>query len=791
MKLTPRTQKLIQIAENVAKTWKLKYVNEYALLVAILTMKDGVALVQLNEVGVTLDEVQERLEEVMGDTIAEGVPAQTILSEAKSAAEELKHDYIGTEHVLIALLQIPSTQSLIASFDVDTDKLAATLKGEEEESSIPTEGKKVKSKKTPALEVFGRDLTEAARKNELDPVIGRAEEIQRVIQTLCRRTKNNPVLIGEAGVGKTAVIEGLAQEIVEGKTPSILADKKIIMLDLARMVAGTKYRGQFEERLKTVMTEIKDNPNIIIFIDELHTMVGAGSASGSMDASNMLKPALSRGELQCIGATTMNEYRKYIEKDAALERRFQAIKVEAPSVDETILILQGLKAKYETHHNATYTDEAVVAAAKTADRYITDRHLPDKAIDVLDEAAAKVRIQAMGAIRADKNTIKELELAKEEAVKAQDYEKAAEIKKTIEVKQAQMAQPTKITITEADIYSTISKMTGIPVGRIGDSEATRYLTMEDALTKRVVGQDESVKSVAKTIRRARADLKDPKRPIGSFLFLGPTGVGKTLLAKNIAEFMFGSEDALIQIDMSEYMEKHNVSRLIGAAPGYVGFEEGGQLSEAVRRKPYSVVLFDEVEKAHPDVLNIFLQILEDGRITDSSGRKIDFRNTVIIMTSNVGAHAGKRTKSMGFGQSSQQSEEAGMKGRVIEEAKKVFKPEFLNRLTEIIVFNPMSKASLSSIVDIEFAKVVARLKEKGIKLSLSDQAQAFLIEKGYDETFGARNIRRTVEKYVEDLVAEAVLTGALKAGEIATVILDKDSKLCISTSNTKDAKETA
>lgn len=792
MKLTPRTQKLIQIAESIAKKWQAKYVNEYALLLAMLSMEDGLALVQLREVGITLAEVQERMDEIMGNTIPEGIEAQKILGAAKMAAEELKHDYIGTEHILMALLQVPTTASIIESFDVDTTKLLATLKGQEE-ADLPTiDGEKPKSKKTPALEVFGKDLTEAAKKNELDPVIGRADEIQRVIQTLCRRTKNNPVLIGEAGVGKTAIVEGLAQEIVEGRIPSILLGKKIIMLDLARMVAGTKYRGQFEERLKTVMTEIKNNPNIIVFIDELHTMVGAGSASGTMDASNMLKPALSRGEFQCIGATTLDEYRKYIEKDAALERRFQSIKVEAPSVDETILILKGLKDKYEAHHNATYTEDAIVAAAKTADRYISDRHLPDKAIDVLDEAAAKGRIQAMHVERAAKLNIKELELAKETAVKSQEYEKAAEMKKTIEDLQAQMAIPVKIIITEADIYSTISKMTGIPVGRIGDAEATRYLTMEAALTKRVIGQDESVQSVAKTIRRARADLKDPKRPIGSFLFLGPTGVGKTLLAKNIAEFMFGSEDALIQIDMSEYMEKHNVSRLIGAAPGYIGFEEGGQLSEAVRRKPYSVVLFDEVEKAHPDVLNIFLQILEDGRITDSSGRKIDFRNTVIVMTSNAGAQAGKRTKSMGFTQASDKAEEAGMKNRVIEEAKKVFKPEFLNRLTEIIVFNPMSKASLSSIVDLEFGKVVERLQHRGIKLSLSDQAQALLIEKGYDETYGARNIRRTVEKYVEDIVAEAILTNTLKSGEAATIILDKDNNLCINITSTKgDAKETA
>ena len=643
---------------------------------------------------------------------------------------------------------------------------------------FPTEAGGKKDSKTPALRAFGRDLTELAKKNELDPVIGRADEIERVIQILCRRTKNNPVLIGEAGVGKTAIAEGLAQEIVAGEVPELLRDKKVVTLDLALMVAGTKYRGQFEERIKAVMDEIRRTKNVILFIDELHTIVGAGSAEGAMDASNIIKPALSRGELQCIGATTLNEYRKYIEKDAALERRFQTVKVEAPSVDQTILILKGIRPKYEAHHKARISDEALEAAARLSDRYLTGRFLPDKAIDVMDEAGSRARIAAMTRppnVKDIEAQIEQIRVDKEAAIKAQDFEKAAALRDN--EKQAKDRLDTilsewriskeerEVLVTEDEIMHVVSKWTGVPLSRMEQQETQKLLAMESELKGKVIGQDEAVITISKALRRSRADLKDPRRPIGSFVFLGPTGVGKTFLARTLAEFMFGDADALIQIDMSEYMEKFTASRLIGSPPGYVGYEEGGQLSEAVRRRPYSVVLFDEIEKAHPDVMHLLLQILEEGKITDSLGRKIDFRNTIIIMTSNVGAELIRKQTTLGFGAPNLDDNYDVMRDKILEETKRVFKPEFLNRLDDTIVFHTLTKPDLIQIVDLEVAKVIQRIKAKDIQLILEESAKDFLIEKGYDPQYGARPMRRAVERFLEDPLAEELLRGNIKTHE--------------------------
>jgi ATP-dependent Clp protease ATP-binding subunit ClpC len=655
--------------------------------------------------------------------------------------------------------------------------------GEAEEGTGTATGGK-KDVKTPALRAFGRDLTDLAKKDELDPVIGRKNEIERVIQVLCRRTKNNPVLLGEAGVGKTAIVEGLAQEIAAGNVPELLRDKKVITLDLALMVAGTKYRGQFEERIKAVMDEIRRSKNVILFIDELHTIVGAGSAEGAMDASNIIKPALSRGELQCVGATTLNEYRKYIEKDAALERRFQTVKVDAPTIEEAIQILKGLRPKYEAHHKAKLTDEALEMAVKFSERYITGRFLPDKAIDVMDEAGARARINSMTRPPDVKEIEKEIEVIrgeKEGAIKAQDFEKAAGLrdkeKQTKEkldailAKWRQEREEKEVLVTGDDMMHIISKVTGVPLQRMEQKETEKLLKMEEELKGKVIGQDEAVTAISKALRRSRADLKDPRRPIGSFIFLGPTGVGKTFLAQTLAEFMFGDRDALIQIDMSEYMEKFTASRLIGSPPGYVGYEEGGQLSEAVRRRPYSVVLFDEIEKAHPDVMHLLLQILEDGKITDSLGRKIDFRNTIIIMTSNVGADILRRQTTMGFAATKPLGEHEfeAMRDRLLEEAKKVFKPEFINRLDDIIVFHQLTKADLMQIVELEVAKVLHRVKGKDVHIELEQSAKEFLIEKGYDPQYGARPMRRAVERYLEDPFAEELLRGNVKPGDAVHV----------------------
>ena len=797
---TPRAQQVLAIARKEADRFNHNYVGTEHLLLGLIKLGQGVAVNVLQKMGLDLETVRMEVEKQVGSgpetKMVGNIPytprVKKVLALAGKEAKALNHSYVGTEHILLGLLREGEgvAARVLKSLEVDIERTRNEILKEldpnftppesEQEGGEPTSGKK--DVKTPALRAFGRDLTELAKKGELDPVIGRHNEIERVIQVLCRRTKNNPVLLGEAGVGKTAIAEGLAQEIANGNVPELLRDKKVVTLDLALMVAGTKYRGQFEERIKAVMDEIRRSKNVILFIDELHTIVGAGSAEGAMDASNIIKPALSRGELQCVGATTLNEYRKYIEKDAALERRFQTVKVEAPTIDETILILKGLRPKYEQHHKAKLTDEALETAVKLSERYITGRFLPDKAIDVMDEAGARARINAMTRppdVKEIEREIEEIRVEKEAAIKAQDFEKAASLRDkekqtkekldSILTRWREEREEKEVLVTADDMMHIISKVTGVPLQRMEQKETQKLLAMEGDLRLRVIGQDEAVTAISKALRRSRADLKDPKRPIGSFVFLGPTGVGKTFLARTLAEFMFGDSDALIQIDMSEYMEKFTASRLIGSPPGYVGYEEGGQLSEAVRRRPYSVVLFDEIEKAHPDVMHLLLQILEDGKVTDSLGRKIDFRNTIIIMTSNVGADLIRRQTTMGFGAPKDTQDYDTMREKILEETKRVFKPEFLNRLDEIIVFHSLTKPDLLQIVDLEVNKVKRRLKLKEIEIVLDGPAHEFVINKGYDPTYGARPMRRAVERYLEDPLAEELLKGAIKAGDIVEV----------------------
>jgi ATP-dependent Clp protease ATP-binding subunit ClpC len=805
---TPRAQQVLALARKEADRFNHNYVGTEHLLLGLIKLGQGVAVNVLQKMGLDLETVRMEVEKQVGSgpetKMVGNIPytprVKKVLALAGKEAKALNHSYVGTEHILLGLLREGEgvAARVLKSLEVDIERTRNEILKEldpnftppesEQEGGEPSSGKK--DVKTPALRAFGRDLTELAKKGELDPVIGRHNEIERVIQVLCRRTKNNPVLLGEAGVGKTAIAEGLAQEIASGNVPELLREKKVVTLDLALMVAGTKYRGQFEERIKAVMDEIRRSKNVILFIDELHTIVGAGSAEGAMDASNIIKPALSRGELQCVGATTLNEYRKYIEKDAALERRFQTVKVDAPTIDETILILKGLRPKYEQHHKAKLTDEALETAVKLSDRYITGRFLPDKAIDVMDEAGARARINAMTRppdVKEIEKEIEEIRVEKEAAIKAQDFEKAAALrdkeKQTKEKLDGILArwreerEEKEVLVTADDMMHIISKVTGVPLQRMEQKETQKLLAMEAELKQRVIGQDEAVTAISKALRRSRADLKDPKRPIGSFVFLGPTGVGKTFLARTLAEFMFGDADALIQIDMSEYMEKFTASRLIGSPPGYVGYEEGGQLSEAVRRRPYSVVLFDEVEKAHPDVMHLLLQILEDGKVTDSLGRKIDFRNTIIIMTSNAGADLIRRQTTMGFGAPKDTQDYETMREKILEETKRVFKPEFLNRLDEIIVFRTLNKPDLLKIVDLEVDKVKRRLKLKEIEIVLDEPAHEFVINKGYDPTYGARPMRRAVERYLEDPLAEELLKGTVKAGDIVEVSVAGDDKL--------------
>jgi len=805
---TPRAQQVLALARKEADRFNHNYVGTEHLLLGLIKLGQGVAVNVLQKMGLDLETVRMEVEKQVGSgpetKMVGNIPytprVKKVLALAGKEAKALNHSYVGTEHILLGLLREGEgvAARVLKSLEVDIERTRNEILKELDPNFTPPESEQEgggepsskKDVKTPALRAFGRDLTELAKKNELDPVIGRHNEIERVIQVLCRRTKNNPVLLGEAGVGKTAIAEGLAQEIASGNVPELLRDKKVITLDLALMVAGTKYRGQFEERIKAVMDEIRRSKNVILFIDELHTIVGAGSAEGAMDASNIIKPALSRGELQCIGATTLNEYRKYIEKDAALERRFQTVKVEAPTIEETILILKGLRPKYEAHHKAKLTDEALETAVKLSERYITGRFLPDKAIDVMDEAGARARINAMTRppdVKEIEKEIEEIRVEKEAAIKAQDFEKAAALrdkeKQTKEKLDGILArwreerEEKEVLVTADDMMHIISKVTGVPLQRMEQKETQKLLAMEAELRQRVIGQDEAVTAISKALRRSRADLKDPKRPIGSFVFLGPTGVGKTFLARTLAEFMFGDADALIQIDMSEYMEKFTASRLIGSPPGYVGYEEGGQLSEAVRRRPYSVVLFDEVEKAHPDVMHLLLQILEDGKVTDSLGRKIDFRNTIIIMTSNAGADLIRRQTTMGFGAPKDSQDYESMRDKILEETKRVFKPEFLNRLDEIIVFRTLSKPDLLKIVDLEVDKVKRRLRLKEIEIVLDEPAHEFVINKGYDPTYGARPMRRAVERYLEDPLAEELLKGTVKAGDIVEVTVAGDDKL--------------
>jgi ATP-dependent Clp protease ATP-binding subunit ClpC len=804
---TPRAQQVLALARKEADRFNHNYVGTEHLLLGLIKLGQGVAVNVLQKMGLDLETVRMEVEKQIGTgpetKMIGNIPytprVKKVLALAQKEAKQLNHNYVGTEHILLGLLREGegAAARILKSLDVDIERCRNEILkeldpnftpsegGVEEGEAQPTGGKK--DMKTPALRMFGRDLTELARKNELDPVVGRKNEIERVIQILCRRTKNNPVLLGEAGVGKTAIAEGLAQEIAKGNVPEILRDKRVVTLDLALMVAGTKYRGQFEERIKAVMDEIKRSKTVILFVDELHTIVGAGSAEGAMDASNIIKPALSRGELQVVGATTMNEYRKYIEKDAALERRFQTILVEPPTVEQTVEILKGLRPKYEDHHKAKFSDEALEAASKLSDRYISGRFLPDKAIDVMDEAGARARIKALtrpANIQEMEQDIERVKNEKEAAIKAQDFELAASLRD--KEKQArekldqvmaewrQQRDEKEIIITEDDIMHIVAKWTGIPLSRMEQKDAEKLLRMEDELRKAIIGQDEAVSGISKALRRARADLKDPTRPIGSFVFLGPTGVGKTLMARALAEFMFGDTDALIQLDMSEYMEKFNVSRLVGSPPGYVGYEEGGQLTEKVRRRPYSVVLFDEIEKAHPDVMNMLLQILEDGHLTDSIGRKVDFRNCVIIMTSNIGAEMIRKAGGLGFAPTKDEHTYDDMKGKLLEESKRVFKPEFMNRLDDLIVFHNLNKADMSKIVELEVGKVKGRMKFKDVEIHLTPAAIDFLIEKGYDPQYGARPLRRAVEKYLQDPLAEEILRGNIKPSESVEVVVAED-----------------
>lgn len=805
-KFTNRAKQVIKLAKREAQRLNHNYLGTEHVLLGLLKLGQGVAVNVLRNLNIDFDTVHNEVEKLVGygpEIQVYGEPALTgkvkkVFEYANEEAANLNHNYVGTEHLLLGLLRQTDgvAAQVLENLNVNLKEVRKEVLKELETFNLqlppiggpppPAQGPAAGgpqskqsafeksnniSEKMPALKAYGHDLTEMCREGKMDPVIGRKEEVERLILILCRRRKNNPVLIGEAGVGKTAIVEGLAQAIVKGEVPDNLRKKKLITLDLPLMIAGTKYRGQFEERIKAVMDEIKKSGNVLLFIDELHTLVGAGAAEGAIDASNILKPALSRGEIQCIGATTIDEYRKHIEKDAALERRFQKIVVQPSSVSETIEILKGLKQKYEEHHKCFYEDEALEAAAELADRYVHGRFLPDKAIDLMDVAGAKTRIAMMHQpldISKHEAEIEETRVAKEEAISKQEYEKAAKLRdkeKTLRERLQQIRNEWEVSkeeheviVSSDDIAGVVSKETGIPLNRLTEGETQKVLKMEEILRTSIIGQEEAVKTVCRAIRRSRADIKDPNRPIGAFMFLGPTGVGKTLLARLLASNLFGGEDALIQVDMSEYMEKFAVSRMTGSPPGYVGHEEGGQLTEQVRQRPYSVVLFDEIEKAHPDVMDILLQILEEGRLTDSFGRKVDFRNTIVVMTSNVGADLIRKSSEVGFGASEDTIDYENIKDKVLSAVKKQFKPEFLNRLNDIIVFRPLNKEQLMTVIELEVGKVQNRLKKKEIFLTLDDAAKIFLVDKGFQPEMGARPLRRTIEQYLEDPLSEKVLT---------------------------------
>jgi ATP-dependent Clp protease ATP-binding subunit ClpC len=800
-RFTQRAERVFLLAESIAKRMGHKVIGTEHLLLGLIEEGEGVAAQALKELGLDPEKISAKIVHITGinppinGEVGLSPRVKRVIQIATEEAARQEVNYVGTEHILLGLIIEGEgiAARVLADLKVSPEKIweqvVALLGGETEGTPMPgsgpgTVGKNGQQGNTPTLNEFGRDLTVMAGEGKLDPVVGRENEIERVIQVLSRRTKNNPVLIGEPGVGKTAIAEGLAQRIINNKVPEILSDKRVVTLDLSSMVAGTKYRGEFEERMKKVMEEIRLAENVIVFIDELHTLIGAGAAEGAIDAANILKPALSRGEMQCIGATTLDEYRKYIERDPALERRFQPINVGQPNVEEAIAILQGLRDRYEAHHRVKITDEAIEAAVKLSDRYISDRFLPDKAIDLVDEAASRVRLRSFTAPPDLKNLeeiVDNLKKEKEAAVKMQEFEKAARIRDEEQQKRQELAEYRKnweanrekdmAVVGPEDISRIVSSWTGIPVDKLKEEESQRLLQLEQILHERVVGQKEAVSAVARSVRRARAGLKDPKRPIGSFIFLGPTGVGKTQLARTLAEALFGDENALIRIDMSEYMEKHAVSRMVGSPPGYVGHDEGGQLTEMVRRKPYSVILFDEIEKAHPEVFNILLQVLEDGRLTDSKGRVVDFRNCVLIMTSNVGASYLKR-ESLGFiAGRNEESEYKTMSSRIMEELKRTFKPEFLNRVDEMVVFHQLVKEELVSITKILLEDIRKRLKEQDFDLVVDEKAVEYLSQEGFDPTFGARPLRRAIQKYIEDPLSEKILEGKYHPGDSILVTL--------------------
>lgn len=819
-RFTQRAQKVLALSQEEAMRLNHSNLGTEHILLGLVREGEGIAAKALYELGISSEKVQQEVEELIGQgektvtTIQYTPRAKKVIELSMDEARKLGHSYVGTEHILLGLIREGEgvAARVLSNLGVSLNKARQQVLQLLGGGDNGTAGRQTNTQATPTLDSLARDLTVIAREDNLDPVIGRAKEIQRVIEVLSRRTKNNPVLIGEPGVGKTAIAEGLAQQIVRNEVPETLRGKRVMTLDMGTVVAGTKYRGEFEDRLKKVMDEIRQAGNVILFIDELHTLIGAGGAEGAIDASNILKPPLARGELQCIGATTLDEYRKYIEKDAALERRFQPIKVGEPTIDESIQILNGLRDRYEAHHRVAITDEALEAAVRLSDRYISDRFLPDKAIDVIDEAGSKVRLKAYTTpsnLKDLEAELSELKKEKDAAVQGQEFEKAAafrdkekKIRQQLEEKKTNWKEKQgrdNSQVTEEIVAEVVSSWTGIPVTKIAETETDKLLNMEKVLHQRVIGQDEAVKAVALAVRRARAGLKDPKRPIGSFIFLGPTGVGKTELAKALAESMFGDESAMIRVDMSEYMEKFSTARLVGSPPGYVGYEEGGQLTEKIRQNPYSVVLLDEIEKAHPDVFNMLLQVLDDGRLTDSKGRVVDFRNTVIIMTSNIGAQEMKEDKSVGFNVTDLTQDHKAMEHRVMQELKRAFRPEFINRIDETIVFHSLTEKELKQIVTLLTSQLTKRLAERDIHVKLTEGAKAKIAKEGYDPEYGARPLKRAIQKNIEDRLSEELLRKNIEPGDIVEIgvkdgeleVRKKDKVANATTKTNKNAKTKA